>query len=117
MLLLIDYLRKQLKMTAAQLDEFIQNERERLKQLLLGLPLYTGHAEEHAHLIFDNLSRKAAGKLNVNHGGVETSLEQFLYSKYGLFLRKPDYPCLVYRVGFFGLDHYYPLEFIYTDTK
>jgi hypothetical protein len=117
MMLLLDYLRRQLKMTAAQLEDFVQSEHERLKNLLLGLPIYTGHNEERLHLICDGISKKSVRELRVNDGGIETTMEQFLYSKYGLLLRKPCFPCLIHRAGIFGLDAYYPLECIYTEGK
>jgi hypothetical protein len=117
MLFLTDYLRKQLKISISQLDELVQNDHERLRNMLQGLPLFTGHEEKPQHLAFDGISQKPLREIHVNNGGVETSMEQFLYSKYGLTVRKPDYPCLIHRTGIFGLDSYYPLEFIYTETK
>lgn len=117
MQLLTDYLNKNYNFTTAQWEKFFQNDRNRLGDLLNGMPIFTGHSERHDPLLYETISLKPVREIRVNCGGVETSMEQFLYSKFGLSIQKPNYCCLVNRNGPLGLDSYYPLEFVYVDKK
>lgn len=117
MQLLTEYLNKNYNYTTTQWEKFYQNDRDRLQNVLEGIPIFTGHTTKRDPLMFDTISLKAVREIRVNSGGVETSLEQFIYAKYGISIQKPNYCCLVSRAGHLGIDSYYPLELIYVDKK
>lgn len=117
MMLLMEYFRQKFGFTSAQWDQFVKNEGKRLENLLDGLPIYTGHTERRDPLHFDSISLKPASEIRVNGGGVESSLEQFIYSKFSVLIKNSNYCCLVSRSGNLGLDSYYPLELVYVDKK
>lgn len=117
MIPLTDYLCRRYKLTTAQLVDLMQNEQEKLYEMLRGQPLYTGHTSRRDALPLASLSSKPLSQIYVNTGNVETSLIQFLYSKFSIQIKHPEFHCLVFRNNMFDLDFYYPIEKVLINVK
>lgn len=114
---LLDWLEKKLNLDASQLEDYLKNEVESVEKLLTSLPIYSNHTSKRDPLSFDGISCCPLSEIKINSGGVECTLVQFLYCKYGLVVKNTNYPCLIQRNSLLGIDSYYPLNFILVDRK
>lgn len=93
----------------------MQNERDKIVKLLEGAPLYSNHSQERHPLLFESISRRGVAEINVNSGGVECNLLQFIYIKHGIALKYANFPCFIHKHSLLGIDIYYPLEITLID--
>jgi hypothetical protein len=114
---LVPYLRNNFKWSPAEVEKFLKNDFAKLKTMLEGEPIYTGHSERHDPLLLEEITVCGAEDIRVNTGSMESSLPQFVYSRYGILLKQPKLPCLIQRSNVFSLDVYYPLELVLIDRK